>query len=85
MAPPLGLGQGLTRLLQFSGQLSNENPLVSSPSSLPVSFLANFDFAYADSLLETSIIILDHASARVLYAKGNHEGHSVERQSEERG
>ncbi|KAF8554087.1 hypothetical protein OG21DRAFT_1509322 [Imleria badia] len=27
MAPPVGLGQGLTRLLQFSGQLSNENPL----------------------------------------------------------
>ena len=29
VAPPVGLGQGLTRLLQFSGQLSNENPLVS--------------------------------------------------------
>jgi hypothetical protein len=30
VAAPLGLGQGLTRLLQFSGQLSNENHLVSS-------------------------------------------------------
>ncbi|KAG9317073.1 LIM-domain binding protein-domain-containing protein [Chiua virens] len=27
MAPPVGLGQGLIRLLQFSGILSNENPL----------------------------------------------------------
>ena len=30
VAAPLGLGQGLVRLLQFSGQLSNENPHVSS-------------------------------------------------------
>lgn len=30
VAPPLGLGQGLIRLLQFSGQLSNDNHLVSS-------------------------------------------------------
>jgi len=29
MAPPLGLGQGLVRLLQFSGVLSSENTNVS--------------------------------------------------------
>ena len=74
VAPPLGLGQGLIRLLQFSGQLSNENPSVSSLPRL----LSTFSLTFTDSSLEAAIIILDRASGRIFYAKGDHEGYFVE-------
>ena len=75
VAAPLGLGQGLTRLLQFSGQLASENENL-NVSSLP-RLLSTFPLTLI-SLLEASIIILERASSRIFYAKGDHEGHFVE-------
>jgi hypothetical protein len=69
---PVGLGQGLVRLLQFSGVLSSENATVCH-------FTFFISFLNHDSPLETPIIALGKCRERLLHSQGYNEIYAMER------
>lgn len=71
VAMPVGLGQGLVRLLQFSGVLSAENPTVRH--FILISSLNH------ESSVETSVITLGNCCERLLHSDGHNEIYLVER------
>lgn len=76
MTSSLGFGQGLIRLLQFSGVLASENKLVCVPDVF-------LEFHVLTFSIETTARLVERPSAGVFHTKGGDEIHALEGQPTE--